>query len=147
MEVIMVFTFRITLNGNCAEAVAFYSDVFGIIPSEVITFNDRRDRLGDVPASKAHFIYEAVLDIPGTPGLRLVLGDTPALLFDDNPGNFFAQQFIDITDTDPETIRGLYNRFMCNGKTNKILSKDPPYKLSGSLIDNFGGICWNLYCI
>ena len=142
----MDFALRITFHGNCAEATAFYSEVFGVTPKEVLTFGDKRDIIGEVPDNKAHYIYKTVLDIPGTPGLRLILGDTPALLFSDNPGNFFAQQFIDITDTDPDIIRGLYNRFMLNGKTNKVLTEEPPYKLSGSLIDNAGGICWNLYC-
>ena len=127
--------------------MAFYSDVFGVIPKEASTFGDKRDIIGDVPDAKAHYIYKTVLDIPGMPGLRLILGDTPALLFNENPGGFYAQQFIDITDNNPDTIRGLYDRFMLNGKTNKVLSEDPPYKLSGSLIDNVGGVCWNLYCI
>ena len=143
----MEIALRITFHGNCAEAAAFYSDVFGVTPKDVSTFGDKRDIIGDVPDNKTHYIYQTVLDIPGTPGLRLILGDTPALLFNENPGTFFAQQFIDITDTDLVIIRSLYDRFMFNSKTNKILSENPPYKLSGSLIDNVSGICWNLYCM
>ena len=143
----MDFAFRITFHGNCNEAIDYYAGVFRITPTQTKTFGDKRDVLGDVPDNKKRLIYEAVLYIPGTPGLRLIIGDTPALLFNENPGNFFAQQFIDVTDSDPDVIRGLYERFMKNAKANQELCEKPPYKLFGSLIDNAGGICWNLYCI
>ena len=48
-EVIMDFALRITFHGNCAEAVEFYSDVFGVAPKEIYSFYDKRDILGDVP--------------------------------------------------------------------------------------------------
>ena len=146
----MNFALRITLNGKCAEAVKFYSEVFGIAPAEYFTFGDKRDLLGGVQEDKSHYVYSAILNISGNPGLCLVLGDTPALLFQDDPVpyGFGAMQHttIEITDSDPDVIRGIFGQLMRNGKANKEIGETPEYKLFGSLIDGYG-VLWNLYCI
>lgn len=136
---------RISLPGNCAEAVAFYCDAFGIEARNVFTFGERQDALGEVPAAKAGLIYQAELDLPGSPGMRLLLNDTPVLLFNDNPGLIMQQPDIEVEDANPDVIRNLYEKLMRGGKSNKLLAEAPPYLLHGSMIDAYG-ICWHLRC-
>ena len=146
----MNFSLRVTfLDGMCAEAVSYYSDTFGINPEEYFTFGDKHDMLGNVPEEKSHYIYHAMLSIPGNPGLRLVLGDSPVLLFQDKPAEIIAisqHTTVEITDTDPAVIRKIYDGLMRKGKANQELGETPQYKLFGSLIDKYG-VLWNLNCV
>jgi len=141
----LTIAMRISFVGQCADAVAFYCDTFGVKPIEILTFGESRDIIGDVPENKSHYIYQAVLDLLGSPGIRLFLNDTPILLFQDNPNVHFMQPILEIDDTDPNIIKNLYDKLMCGGKANKVLVEEPPYVLYGSMIDAYG-ICWHLRC-
>ena len=144
----MVFGISLIFRGNCAECAAFYSDVFGVTPSACYTFGDKRGMFGELPAAKEKYIFQAVLDIPGSPGLRLLMGDTPALLFTDEADIKFGiattqHVSIEISEVDAEIVRSMYGKLMSRGKANKELHELPGGLLSGSLIDIYG-ICWNI---
>ena len=142
----MTIAMRIAFSGQCVDAMAFYCDVFGIEAQNISTFGDKQDILGDVPETKRNLIFSAELNLPGSPGMRLLLNDTPVLLFQDNPGLVTQQPDIEIDDTNPEIIRNLYDKLMRGGKANKVLAEASPYLLYGSMIDAYG-ICWHLRCI
>ena len=143
----MNFALCLTLYGDGKKALEFYNRIFESTIVELIEFADKRDIFGEMISKETeHYVYRVVLELKGFSQMRIVISDSPSILFcddDTNKGNR-DNIIIEINDLDDITIHEIYNALMEGGKSNKAPSKTDGQSLHGSLIDKFG-ICWNLY--
>lgn len=145
----MKLSSQITFRGCCQEAIKFYQQIFNPIKVKVETFEEHKDLFGGILKEEHYnFIYRAEITFKSEDSVStIIMCDSPSIIFSDYSNNVNLDNIIyEISDSDEEIIKAIYNKLAVGGKTNTPLQSKPPFKLQGSLIDKFG-VCWNIFCI
>ena len=131
----MAINLYINFNGNCREAVEFYSDVFKIEKPEIMTYGDNPPDLNFVLSEDTKkLVMHTRLNISGTtimfsdvpPGMPFVLGNNITLA---------------VVDKDMDFIKDIFNKLKEDGTVGMELQETFWTKCYGSLTDKFG-IAW-----
>lgn len=125
----------INFDGNCREAVEYYSKVFKTDKPEIMTFGDAPEDPGfSVPEESKNLVMHTQLIISGDivmfsdtfPGMPLVKGNNISLTV--------------VTD-DMDEITEAFNQLKAEGKVEMELQETFWSKYYGSLVDKYG-ITW-----
>jgi PhnB protein len=124
-------------NGNCREAIEFYSQVFGTEPSQIMTYGSvPPDPNFTLPEEAKNLVMHAYLNMDGS-----------NVMFSDSfPGSpFVAGTNIHLTviNKDIEVVKALYHKLQEGGKIGMELQETFWSKCFGTLTDKFG-ISWQL---
>lgn len=127
----------INFNGNCREAVKFYTQVFDAENSPIMTFGDAPPDLeSPLPEATKNLIMYTSLNINGS---IVMFSDCP-------PGTPFvagSNIVLTISIKDKEKIRSLFNKLKEGGTVHMDLQETFFSKLYGLVVDKFG-IHWNI---
>ncbi|MCX5779733.1 MAG: VOC family protein [Firmicutes bacterium] len=129
----MALTLFVNFNGNCREAVDFYTQVFGTEAPKFMTFGEAPPdpQAAPLPEAAKNLIMYTQLDIGGT-----------ILMFSDIfPGTpFVAGNNITLTvgSKDMEEIKTLFDKMKVGGMVTMELQETFWSKSFGSVIDKFG---------
>lgn len=130
----------INFNGNCREAVEFYTEVFGTEMPEIMYFKDAPEDMGfPLTEENRDLVLHTSLEIEGStvmfsdvpPGMSLVVGNNIGLVVvTDNMGR----------------IRSMFGKLEPTGTVVMDLQETFWSKLYGAVTDKFG-VTWqfNLY--
>ena len=131
----------INFNGNCREAVEFYTQGFEAEKQQIMTYGDAPPSPGfNLPEEAKNLIMNTQLNIKGhtlmfsdaPPGMPFVAGNNISLI---------------ILSKDLEEIQSLYNKLKEGGTIGMELQETFWSKCYGYVIDKFG-IGWQLnYCV
>jgi len=131
---INVYTY---FNGNCRQAVEFYSETFGTEKPKIMAFGDTPPNPQfPLPEEAKNLVLHAELNISGT---KVMFSDT-------FPGNkFIVGNNIGLTlvSKDKDEIQSLFNKFKEGGTVDMELQKTFWSECYGSVTDKFG-IQWQL---
>lgn len=131
VEVYLVF------NGNCREAVEFYSKVFNSEIEMLTTFGDTPEQPGfELPEEAKNRIMHARLNISGN---RVMFSDT-------FPGQPFTQGdniTLALVHKNMDDLRNWYEQLKDGGTVSVELQETFWSKLYGKVVDKFG-IHWQL---
>lgn len=122
-------------NGNCREAVEYYSDVFGAGTPDIMRF-------GDMPPEDGYVLPEEAKDLVMHTGFKVY--DSEVMFSDAMPGSSVPvgkNISLTIVTDDLEKMTTDFNRLAQDGKVQMKLEKtfwSPAY---GALEDKFG-ISW-----
>lgn len=119
----------INFNGNCREAVNFYSDIFKTEKPIIMTYGESHN--GELGEEVKDLVMHTYLNIQGltimfsdfSPDMEFILGNNTSLT---------------IVSKDMDEIRYLYDRLKDGGKIDMELQETFWSKLYGSLVDKFG---------
>jgi Uncharacterized protein conserved in bacteria len=133
----MAMQVYINFNGNCREAVEYYSGVFGTEKPKIMLFGDVPPDPG-FPLSEEtkNLVMHTELNIKGTkvmfsdvpPGRPLVIGNNISLV---------------ILGNDSDELKSLFNKLKDGGKVIMELQETFWSKLYGYLTDKYG-ISWQI---
>jgi Uncharacterized protein conserved in bacteria len=133
----MAMQVYINFNGNCREAVEYYSGVFGTEKPKIMLFGDVPPDPG-FPLSEEtkNLVMHTELNIKGTkvmfsdvpPGRTLVIGNNISLV---------------ILGNDSDELKSLFNKLKDGGKVIMELQETFWSKLYGYLTDKYG-ISWQI---
>ncbi|SFG11598.1 PhnB protein [Desulfotomaculum arcticum] len=127
----------INFNGNCREAVEFYTEVFGTEKPQIMTF-------GDTPPSPEFPLPEEAKNL--VMHTRLNINGSTVMFSDVFPGRpFVAGNNISLTiiSKNMDEIKSLFNKLQEGGTVDMELQETFWSKCYGSLTDKFG-IPWQL---
>ncbi|MCL2853041.1 MAG: VOC family protein [Defluviitaleaceae bacterium] len=131
------FTVFINFDGNCKQAVEFYSKVFGVNPGMNMTYaNAPADPNNPMPASFADKIMYTDLKIAGA---NVMFSDVPP----DTEHNFGTNIILNISTSDENELRKWFDNLQDGGHIIMPLGETFFAKMYGMVADKFG-ICWNL---
>jgi len=122
----------INFNGNCREAVEFYSGVFETGKPEIMYFKDAPKDM-DFPLTEGtkDLVLHTSLDIEGS---TVMFSDVPpGMPF--TPGNNIS---LVIVTTDTDKIRSIFNKLKVDGTVGMDLQETFWSKLYGFVTDKFG---------
>lgn len=125
-----------TFDGNCAEAVEFYQQVFKATNKGLMRFGDMPNQEHPVPDEAKNRVLHAELEFEGN---RLLFSDT----FPGNPYSVGDQLSLAVTGNDEQTVRSIYNALLDGGQTIMELQKTFWSPCFGMLRDKFG-VTWQL---
>ena len=122
----------LNFNGNCREAVDFYAEVFGVEPTNLMTFGDMPPHPDyPLPDEAKNMIMHARLRIQGS-----------TVMFSDVfPGMPFTQGnnvTLSIVSDNEEEIRSAFDKLKVGGKIAMELQETFWSKCYGSLRDKLG---------
>ena len=125
----------LNFDGNCREAVMFYSDVFNVEMPEMMAFGDMpADPNYPMPEEAKDRIMHARMDVFGG-----------AIMFSDTfPGMPFVEGnnvILIVSLPDMDAVKAFFNLLKEDGKVEMELQETFWSKCYGSLVDKFG-ICW-----
>ncbi|MGE5506873.1 MAG: VOC family protein [Chitinophagales bacterium] len=132
----MKFVPYITLNGNAAEAVDFYVEVFGAKNKGVMRFGDMPNPESPLPEEARRRVLHAEIEVEGN---LLFFSDT----FPGRPFTLGDQLAIAVLFTDEPKLRAVYGRLSDGGRVLMELQKtfwSPAYAM---VTDKFG-VTWQL---
>ncbi len=133
----MSFGVYINFNGNCREAVEYYSKIFATEKPQIMTFNDvLPNPYLEIEEEDKHLILNASMKIKGT---TVMFSDVPKGV----PLNIGNNMSITITSKDMDEIKMLFDKLKEGGIVNMELQETFWSKCYGYVIDKFG-ICWQL---
>lgn len=122
----------INFNGNCREAVEFYTDVFGVEEPLIMSYKDMPED-GDFPLTEEtkDLVLHSTLFIEGSnvmfsdipPGMSFVTGSNINLM---------------ITNNDMDNIKSTFNKLKVDGIVGMELQETFWSKLYGYVTDKFG---------
>jgi PhnB protein len=122
----------INFNGNCREAVEFYSQVFGTEKPEIMTFGDAPpDPEFVLPEEAKNLVMHTRLNINGSnvmfsdvfPGMPFVVGNNISL---------------SIVSINMDEVKSLFNKLKENGTVGMELQETFWSKCYGNVTDKFG---------
>ncbi len=127
----------INFNGNCRQAVDFYSDVFGTEKPKIMLFGDTPPN-PEFPLDEEmkKLVMHATLNIEGS---MVMFSDVP-------PGMTFVEGnniTLIINSKDTEKITTIFNKLKEGGTIRMDLQETFWSKLYGYVVDKFG-IGWQL---
>lgn len=122
----------LNFNGNCREAVEFYSEVFGTEKPEIMTYGEApSDPEFTIPEEAKNLVLHTRLNINGS---NVMFSDTfPGMSF--VPGDNISLSFI---SKDVDEIKSLFNKMKEGGTVGMELQETFWSKCYGSLTDKFG---------
>ncbi|MDT8718781.1 VOC family protein [Clostridium sp. 19966] len=127
----------LNFNGNCGEALEFYSQVFKTEKPKIMLY-------GDMPANKAFPMTEETKKLVLHGELKI---DGSTIMFSDTAQDMsvtFGNNInLIFTSKDEEEIKRIFNELKTNGKVIMELQKTFWSKCYGYIIDKFG-IGWQL---
>lgn len=127
----------LNFNGNCGEALEFYSQVFKTEEPKIMLY-------GDMPANKAFPMTEETKKLVLHGELKI---DGSTIMFSDTAQDMsvtFGNNInLIFTSKDEEEIKRIFNELKTNGKVIMELQKTFWSKCYGYIIDKFG-IGWQL---
>lgn len=135
----MQFTPYITLDGQCAEAVAFYEKALKAVVITSMRFGDMPNSDHPIPEEAKDRIMHAALEIEGN---QLLFSDT----FPGMPFTFGDQLSIAISSKDVERLTSIFHALSDGGHVIMELQKtfwSPAY---GQIKDKFG-ITWQISAV
>ncbi len=128
----------INFNGNCREAVEYYTKVFGAAKPEIMSFGDAPEDM-DFPVTEEtkDLVMHTALEIEGStvmfsdvpPGMPFILGNNIGLV---------------IISKDMDRIRSMFNALKAEGTVVMDLQETFWSKLYGMVTDKFG-IAWQFH--
>lgn len=127
----------LNFNGNCREAVEFYTEVFAAKKQPIMTFGDTPpDPNFQLPEEAKNLIMHTFLVINGT---KVMFSDLfPGMPF--TQGNNISLTYV---SKDKDQIVSIYNKLKEGGKIDMELQETFWSKCYGNLTDKFG-IPWQL---
>lgn len=140
---------RLTFNGYCQGALAFYQNIFNGSINNMVRFSQAKELRGiTMDERSSNFVYEAELEINfGEERFYLMVGDSPSLVFG-GVTEFTANNdniTFDLVGHDLEVMKKIYEDLLEEGKTN-IPMRESEHNFFASLIDKYG-VCWNIKCL
>ncbi len=122
----------IRFDGNCREAVEYYSEVFKTEKPQIMTFKEGHGEAdGELPKEVENKVMHTELVINGS---RVMFSDAfPGMEF--NKGNNITLTFI---STNPEEIKRIFIEMEKEGKVGMELQETFWSKLYGNLTDKYG---------
>lgn len=124
----------LNFDGNCRDAVEYYSKVFGV-PAQIMTF-------GEAPMDKGEEMPEAMKS--RIMHANLVLGENQLMFSDTMPGMDFIvgnNISLSINGTDAEAMTAWFTALAADGTVQMPLAPTFWGPMYGMLVDQFG-ICW-----
>ncbi len=122
----------INFNGNCREAVEFYTEVFGTEKPQIMLYKDMPED-GDFPLTEEtkDLVLHTFLTIEGStvmfsdvpPGMPFVTGNNISLM---------------IINNDMDRIKSMFNKLIVDGTVGMELQETFWSKLYGYVTDKFG---------
>lgn len=121
-------------NGNCREAVEFYSEVFGTVSDEIMTFGDHPS--SDYPLSEEEkkLIMHTSMRISGD---LIMFSDA----FPGSPVTVGENVSIMVTSKDMEELKAQFHKIKEGGRVVMELQETFWSKCYGAAIDQFG-VSW-----
>ncbi|WP_313119439.1 VOC family protein [Proteiniclasticum ruminis] len=121
-------------NGNCREAVEFYSEVFGTASDEIMTFGDHPS--SDYPLSEEEkkLIMHTSMRISGD---LIMFSDA----FPGSPVTVGENVSIMVTSKDMEELKAQFHKIKEGGRVEMDLQETFWSKCYGATIDQFG-VSW-----
>ena len=121
-------------NGNCREAVEFYSEVFGTASDEIMTFGDHPS--SDYPLSEEEkkLIMHTSMRISGD---LIMFSDA----FPGSPVTVGENVSIMVTSKDMEELKAQFHKIKEGGRVDMDLQETFWSKCYGAVIDQFG-VSW-----
>ncbi|WP_312713031.1 VOC family protein [Proteiniclasticum ruminis] len=121
-------------NGNCREAVEFYSEVFGSVSDEIMTFGDHPS--SDYPLSEEEkkLIMHTSMRISGD---LIMFSDA----FPGSPVTVGENVSIMVTSKDMEELKAQFHKIKEGGRVEMDLQETFWSKCYGATIDQFG-VSW-----
>lgn len=121
-------------NGNCREAVKFYSEVFGTASDEIMTFGDHPS--SDYPLSEEEkkLIMHTSMRISGD---LIMFSDA----FPGSPVTVGENVSIMVTSKDMEELKVQFHKIKEGGRVEMDLQETFWSKCYGAVIDQFG-VSW-----
>lgn len=133
----MAVNLYLTFNGNCRDAVTFYSEVFKTEKPQIMSFGDAPPHPEfPIPEEAKNLVMHTELKINGS---RIMFSDT----FPGTPfvaGNNISLVFI---SKNMDEIKSRFNQLKAGGSVDMDLQETFWSKCYGSLTDKFG-IKWQL---
>lgn len=126
----------IVLDGNCAEAVAFYEKVLGANNLGIQRFGDMPSEDHPMPEEAKDRVLHAALEFDGQ---MLLFSDT----FPGNPYQLGDQLSIAIMTSDLERLKSIFHALSDGGQVHMELQETFWSPLFGMVRDRFG-ISWQL---
>lgn len=124
----------LNFDGNCREAVEYYSEVFGI-PAKMMTFGEAPAKDGvEMPKEMKSRIMHA----------QLVFGNNEIMFSDTMPGTEFIAGnniHLSINGTDQAEMTAWFDTLAADGTVQMLLAPTFWGPMYGMLVDRFG-ICW-----
>ena len=133
----MAIDVYLNFNGNCREAVEFYSKVFGVEKQQITSF-------GDMPPNPKFPLPEEAKNL--VMHTRLILSGSKVMLSDVFPGMPFVEGnniSLAIVSKNIEEIKAIFSKLKEGGIVNMDLQKTFWSKCYGNLTDKFG-IKWQI---
>lgn len=115
-------------NGNCREAVEFYSKVFDAPVQEILTYGDHRK---DLPEEAKNLIMHTYLIISRS---EVMFSDT----FPGQPATFGNNISLTVISGDTDEIRRQFDRLKKGGTVDMELQETFWSKCYGMVTDKFG---------
>ncbi|GFZ29533.1 VOC family protein [Clostridium zeae] len=133
----MAIQVYLNFNGNCREAVEFYSEVFKTEKPQIMTFGEHAsDPNFVIPEEAKKLVLHTRLEIGGT---TIMFSDTfPGMPF--TQGNNFS---LTLVTRDIEEVKSCFDKLKEGGTVDMELQETFWSKCYGSLTDQFG-IQWQL---
>ncbi|MCB1030058.1 MAG: VOC family protein [Acidimicrobiales bacterium] len=132
----MSFNPYVFFSGNCAEAFAFYSKVFGVEP-HVLTNAEVPPGTELMPGSEPHHVMHAAIDIGGS----LLMGS------DDPTGDGGAKTGVAVvfTAADADEVKRIVSELAEGGELQMPVEETFWSPAFGALVDRFG-VPWMIDC-
>ncbi|HBV95873.1 MAG: glyoxalase [Peptococcaceae bacterium BICA1-7] len=127
----------INFNGNCREAVEYYSEVFGTEKPKIMLYGDTPPDPGfPLTEETKNLVMHTFLNIKGSmvmfsdvpPGMNLVVGNNISLV---------------VSSKDMDEIKSVFNKLKVDGTVGMELQETFWSKYYGFVTDKFG-IGWQL---
>ena len=122
----------VNFQGNCRQAVEFYSEVFGTEKAKFMTF-------GEMPPDPEFVMPEEAKNLVAH--TQLMINETMVMFSDTPPGMPFVQGnniTLIVVSEDMDEIKTLYNKLKVGGKVDMEPGETFWSKAYGSVIDKFG---------
>lgn len=133
----MALEIYLNFNGNCSEAVEFYSDVFGAEKQPIMTYGDSHPETDfEIHQEAKNLVMHTFLMICGS----------KVMFADAYPGMPFIQGnniSLTIVTKDRAEVESVFNKLKEGGKVEMELQETFWSKCYGYLVDKFG-IGWQL---
>lgn len=121
-------------NGNCREAVEFYSEVFGTASDEIMTFGDHPSSDYPLNEEEKKLIMHTSMRISGD---LIMFSDA----FPGSPVTVGENVSIMVTSKDMEELKAQFHKIKEGGRVEMDLQETFWSKCYGAVIDQFG-VSW-----
>ncbi|MCL2618332.1 MAG: VOC family protein [Defluviitaleaceae bacterium] len=131
------FSVFVNFDGNCADALKFYSEVFGVEPGSLMTF-------ADAPPDPSFTVTEELA--PQIMYSNLMIAGTSIMFSDIPPGTEFTagtNVILNIASTNEQDLRTWYDRLQAGGHIIMPLGETFFAPMYAMVLDKFG-IYWNI---